>query len=59
MKRTRANSPALRWLAAGVGVAALYATRAGFTWLHYGNPQVRRWTKPTGCSISSKPAVDE
>jgi len=30
---------ALRWLAAGAGLAAgLYATRAGFTWLQYGNP---------------------
>lgn len=39
MKRTRANSPALRWLAAGAGLAtALYAPRAGFTWLQYGHP---------------------
>ena len=39
MKRTRASSPALRWLAAGAGLAtALYATRAGFTWLQYGHP---------------------
>ena len=39
MNRTHASSPALRWLAAGAGLAtALYATRAGFTWLHYGHP---------------------
>ena len=39
MKRTRTNSPALRWLAAGAGLAtALYTTRAGLTWLKYGHP---------------------
>jgi hypothetical protein len=41
MKRARGNSPALRWLAAGAGLtAALYASRAGFTWLCYGHPPV-------------------
>lgn len=39
MTRTRANSPALRWLAAGSGLAtALYTARAGLTWLKYGHP---------------------
>ena len=39
MNRTHRSSPALRWLAAGAGLAtALYATRAGFTWLQYGHP---------------------
>jgi hypothetical protein len=39
MKRTCVDSPTLRWLAAGAGVAtALYTTRAGFTWLQYGHP---------------------
>ena len=38
MNQTRGSSTALRWLVAGVGVATtLYATRAGFTWLQYGN----------------------
>jgi hypothetical protein len=40
MNPTR-NSKALRWLAAGAGLAtALYATRAGFAWLQYGHPPV-------------------
>jgi hypothetical protein len=39
MNPTHRSSPALRWLAAGAGLAtALYATRAGFTWLQYGYP---------------------
>lgn len=39
MNPIRRSSPALRWLAAGAGLAtALYATRAGFTWLGYGHP---------------------
>jgi hypothetical protein len=39
MNPTR-TSLALRWLAAGAGLAtALYATRAGFTWLKYGHPR--------------------
>jgi hypothetical protein len=39
MNPTHRSSPALRWLAAGAGLAtALYATRAGFTWLQYGHP---------------------
>jgi hypothetical protein len=39
MKLVHRSSPALRWLAAGAGLAsALYATRAGFTWLQYGHP---------------------
>ena len=36
---TRHSWPALRWLAAGAGLAtALYATHAGLTWLRYGHP---------------------
>ena len=39
MKPIHRSSPALRWLAAGAGLAtALYATRATFTWLQYGHP---------------------
>ena len=39
MNPTHCSSPALRWLAAGAGLAtALYATRAGLTWLQYGHP---------------------
>jgi hypothetical protein len=39
MNPTHRSSPALRLLAAGAGLAtALYATRAGFTWLQYGHP---------------------
>ena len=39
MNPTHRSSPALRWLAAGAGLAtALYITRAGLTWLKYGHP---------------------
>ena len=39
MNPTHRISPVLRWLAAGAGLAtAVYATRAGFTWLRYGHP---------------------
>lgn len=39
MNPNHRSSPALRWLAAGAGLAtALYATRATFTWLKYGHP---------------------
>ena len=39
MSRTHHNLAALHWLAAGAGLAtALYATRAGLTWLQYGHP---------------------
>jgi hypothetical protein len=39
MNPTHCSSPALRWLAAGAGLAtALYATRAALTWLQYGHP---------------------
>jgi hypothetical protein len=38
--KTRNRRPALRWLAAGSGLAAAaYATYAGFTWLRYGHPR--------------------
>ena len=48
MNPTHCSSPALRWLAAGAGLAtALYATRAALTWLQYGHPPARTWTKPT------------
>jgi hypothetical protein len=39
MNPTHSNRRALRWLAAGAGLAtALYATHTGFTWLRYGHP---------------------
>ena len=39
MNPTHRSSTVLRWLAAGAGLAtALYAARAGFTWLQYGHP---------------------
>lgn len=39
MSLTHRSPLALRWLAAGAGLAtALYATRAGLTWLQYGHP---------------------
>jgi hypothetical protein len=39
MNPTHRSSPTLCWLAAGAGLAtALYATRAGLTWLKYGHP---------------------
>lgn len=39
MNPTHRSSTVFRWLAAGSGLAtALYAARAGFTWLQYGHP---------------------
>jgi hypothetical protein len=39
MKLIHRSSSALRWLAAGAGLAtALYTTRAAFTWFRYGHP---------------------
>jgi hypothetical protein len=39
MNPTHSSRPALRWLAAGAGLAtALYAIHTGFTWLRYGHP---------------------
>jgi hypothetical protein len=39
MNASNSSPPALRWLAAGAGLAsALYATHVGFAWLRYGHP---------------------
>jgi hypothetical protein len=39
MNTTHGSQPALRWFAAGAGLATtLYATHAGLAWLRYGHP---------------------